>query len=84
MTRKLHSVWTRAAKSAADKERLKSLLDVAEPLLTILREALENKYALSVRDDCDFDTPNWAYKNAYNLGYREAMKDMIQMLRNVE
>ena len=69
------SDWTKNLKTDEEKQRFENTVLSAKPVLNRLREIVDEKEAALDRDEASiksFDTPNWAYKQAFKNGIRHA------------
>lgn len=62
------------AKSTKEKEQLKELIAVSQPLIDawirLIEKDIEN---YDVVDEKDFDCPSWAVKTAYKQGVKKGL-----------
>lgn len=76
--------WTKGF-SDADKDSFYLLLKGSTIVLNRL-ESLIKEYHLSVLSkelkEEEFDTPNWAYKQAYRNGQQAAYNKILQLLKD--
>jgi hypothetical protein len=78
----LYNAWTQNLQTEEEKERFKSALIGAEPILKRLNELLEIKERdidRVERSQKAYENPNWAYLQAHRNGYLTA----IQAIKNL-
>jgi hypothetical protein len=67
----MYSVWTDHLKTPEDKERFRSSLESAKPVLDRLQAILDDKATAidtAERSVANYDNPNWAYRQAHRNG----------------
>src|ERR1700749_2318985 len=73
----MYSVWTDHLKTPEDKERFRSSLESAKPVLDRLQAILDDKATAidtAERSVANYDNPNWAYRQAHpNEDYLEVL-----------
>lgn len=64
-----------------DKDAHRSYILNSKPLFDQLRKMLLTRHAGKQRVGmADFDSPSWAYKEAYRHGYLEAIEEIAKLL----
>jgi hypothetical protein len=56
----------------------------AKSVLTVINNYAQSRYhekTKAMDSAAGFNTPNWAYMQAWNAGYRSAMRDTMQVTR---
>lgn len=69
------------------KNSLKNNKCSKEEAYDILREFLKHQNELSRRkeiDETSFDTPNWAFYQAYQAGFQKALSKVLEFLPDQE
>lgn len=67
--------------SAEEKEAHKAYLLNSKPLFDQLKKMLHSRFQAKQRVGmADFDSPSWAFKEAYRHGYLEALEEMAKLL----
>lgn len=75
----MYQGWTAHLKSAKDKEEFEQTVARSREVLSFLVERLdkeEKALSQSELDVTSFDSPSWAYKQAYKNGYRKALTNL--------
>lgn len=70
--------------NAGDKDVVESEFNTSVNLRSRLVEVLESYKMNKINEMSDkkiFDTPSWSHKQAHSLGYCEAIKDLILILK---
>lgn len=62
-----------------EKKNFEDLLGVNNKVLDRLVEICYNMVKNSEVDTSDYDSPNWAYKQADKVGYRRALRQIIML-----
>ena len=75
---KVSTEWTKDL--PADKKDKYIELIKASVALEKQREILERWIETKVKDSDDYDCPSWAYKQADKVGYRRALKEVIDLI----
>lgn len=81
--KKLAVIWTSHLKTADEKKKLQELIKLTlenkaiERLVDIIDKKLE-----ALDNGANFDNPNWAYEQAYNLGSKMTLKQIRNLLTN--
>lgn len=79
--------WTAHLKDPNDKEDFEKSVRSARPILEHLARMVEdqtNQIASTELDAKSFDSPNWAYKQAYKNGYRCSLKFLNNLLKDLD
>lgn len=76
------TAWTKHCKNDEEKVRYTQSLQKAKWVLDDLRKLIESNQ-LS-RDAAEispaaYDNANWAYRQAHNNGYKQALRDFLQL-----
>lgn len=83
---KLDLIWFLNEKDESKRDQIRSLVTNSTAILSRLSKILDKKINETDRQIISrdtFDNPNWAYKQAYDNGYVQALKE-IQALTNLE
>lgn len=78
MTSPYSAQWF-AGLTAHDKQTVKELLGSNNKVLDKLVEICYNMYRESETTSNDFDSPNWALRQADLVGYRRALQRIIKL-----
>lgn len=79
--------WTKHLQSEEEKDRFISLLRNSTQLFTVLRHILQEEMDEMERIEfslSDFESTDWAFKQAYRNGYRAAMLKQMKMTNFIE
>lgn len=74
--------WTKGLEKDAQQEMRQHFvasLQVRKRLTEILKEKMENTNNNQLLTD-NYDSPNWAFKQADNVGYNRALKEILNLL----
>lgn len=69
-------------KNTADKDRRKKELASFRTAFSELGEILKSETKVDL--EADFESPSWAYKQAYNLGYNKALTDVLNLIKETK
>ena len=59
-----------------DRKKMEDAIHLASTYLSVVRKRIEEE--LGQETDPDFDSPSWAYKQAYQLGYRRGLTKLLK------
>ena len=59
-----------------ERTRMEDVIKRASPFLEIVSKRIEEE--LKQEQDPDFDSPSWAYKQAYYLGYKRGLTKLLK------
>jgi len=59
-----------------ERKRMEESIRMASTYLTAVSKKIEEE--LGQETDPDFDSPSWAYKQAYQLGYRRGLTKLLK------
>lgn len=59
-----------------DREAAEQAIKRAASFIAMLRPVIEKE--LSREEEPDFDSPSWAYKEAFNLGYKKGLTKILK------
>jgi hypothetical protein len=79
----IHIGWVKHLKTDDSKEEFKKMVMASAPVLRVLKALLiEEKRNLEISETNprDFDTPNWAEKQAFRNGERRGLKLVEDLL----
>lgn len=65
--------------SEEDTQKVIRLIKGSKALLILIEEKITKELAKDM--NTDFDTPSWAYKNAYELGYRKGLTKILEYVK---
>lgn len=82
----LPMVWTKHLKNDEEaKKRFESTLRNSSTLVSRLVEILKEKdNTVASVTNADYDNPSWAYSQAHRNGYRQALKDILDLFNFME
>lgn len=60
----------------AEREMMQNQITASQPLLKRLEEMLTKE--LKSETEPDFDNPSWAYKEAFNIGYKKGLTRVLK------
>lgn len=60
----------------AERELMQNQITASQPLLKRLEEMLTKE--LKSETEPDFDNPSWAYKEAFNIGYKKGLTRVLK------
>lgn len=75
--------WTSNLKTDAEKDNFRRRVNSSKDVLDRVIEICEEKIASLDDQQCDldaFNSPNWAYLQAAQIGRKGQLKDIIQLL----
>jgi hypothetical protein len=75
---KYDSHWIKGL-NAREKQNMEDLLGANNLVLDKLIEICYNMIRNSDIDNSDFETPNWALRQADKVGYRRALKQIVKL-----
>ena len=78
MTKRLLTVWTKHLQSDEDKEKFRSYILNSNSLWDRLADILKDK--LPETKEADYDKAAWAYYQAHQNGYEQAIKEILSIL----
>ena len=81
---KLDIRWTSNLATEDQKEPFRQRLRTSLDIFNRLDNILTDKDKVSKANQIDFNTPSWAEKCAFELGYQKAMKEVIDLLPKLE
>lgn len=79
----MYYAWTKHIKDLNEKSKFESQIYSSREVLNRLREILKDEELALDRSETDikvFDSPNWAYKQAYKNGYRSCLEVMDRLV----
>lgn len=79
----MYTRWTSHLKDETEIKNFKQRVLAAKPILDRLKDLMndvETGMDRLDRDPRSFDNPNWAYKQAFNNGYRAALGSLKTMV----
>lgn len=76
----LKSMWLEEAKTKEEKEELRKLLLNSDIQFRSMERVLRRFYREANARQEDFGTPNWEYRNAFEMGYKKALRDLMKVL----
>ena len=59
-----------------ERKRMEDAIRLASTYLSVVSKKIEEE--LNQETDPDFDSPSWAYKQAYQLGYRRGLTKLLK------
>lgn len=68
-------VWYKGTKTKAEREEITKTLKSYKPAFDALKEHLSEKPTHP-----GYDSPSWAYKQAHQNGYNEAIRDVLKLI----
>lgn len=74
----MQALWFQGVKES-DKRAFKESLQASSFILDKLAKICYNTLHKTIKE-VDFDSPSWAYKQAYDLGYNKALEDVSKFL----
>lgn len=79
----MKTVWTQHCKTAEEKEQYTNSLARAKWVLDDLSKLVQSN--LGSRETAEispktYESPNWAYQQAHNNGYKQALKDVLNLI----
>ncbi len=78
---KMKTTWYKGVTDDQIKEDIKSSFLGSTVMRKRLAEICEDKIKSSLTTaEVQYECPNWTYKQADNIGYRRAMKDIINLI----
>jgi len=72
----MYDLWTRHLNNEKDKEDFRKVVQGSKPALKRIKELLDQEEKALDQTELDpkvFDTPNWAYKQAFKNGFRKGL-----------
>ena len=78
----LSTQWTQHCREAKDKEYYTNAILSSKVALGVLYSIVEKKLAAIEREEVkpeSFDQASWPYRQAYNLGQRQALKIILEL-----
>jgi hypothetical protein len=72
----MYDLWTRHLSSEKEKEDFRKIVQGSKPVLKRVKELLDQEEKALDQTELDpkaFDTPNWAYKQAFKNGFRKGL-----------
>jgi len=79
---KLSTQWTSHCTEQKDKEYYTNSILSSKVALGVLYKIVEKKLASIEREEVkpeSFDQASWPYRQAYNLGQRQALKQILEL-----
>ena len=79
---KLSTQWTKHCKDPKDKECYTNAILSSKVALSVLYKIVQEKLEAIEREEVkpeSFDQASWPYRQAYNLGQRQALKQIIEL-----
>ena len=80
----MYTDWTKNLKNQEDKDRFENSLIGSKIVMDRLVELIDEYEKSLTRSETDvrtFETPGWAYKQAYKNGYRACLQKMKELTR---
>ena len=59
-----------------ERKKMEDVIRRASPFLKAVSQRIEEE--LKQESDPDFDSPSWAYKQAYQLGYKRGLTKLLK------
>lgn len=59
-----------------DRKSMEDVIRRASSFIKVVSEKIEEE--LKQESDPDFDSPSWAYKQAYQLGYKKGLTKLLK------
>ena len=59
-----------------ERQQMLNQITASQPLLKRLEELLKKE--LESESEPDFDNPSWAYKEAFNIGYKKGLTKVLK------
>lgn len=59
-----------------ERQQMLNQIAASQPLLKRLEELLKKE--LESESEPDFDNPSWAYKEAFNIGYKKGLTKVLK------
>lgn len=81
---KLSVQWTKHCKEQKDKEYYETAILSSKVALGVLYKIVEDKLAAIEREEVkpeSFDQASWPYRQAYNLGNRKALLEILELTK---
>jgi hypothetical protein len=79
----MNLVWTKKCKSEEDKQQYVASLMRAKWVLDDLSELVDSNLAGNEAAEMSpksYDNPNWPYRQAHSNGYKQALRDLKQLI----
>ena len=79
----MKTLWTKGLEADAVKEmtlHFKSGVQLRKRLSSLCQEKMEAKDRVCMQES-EYDSANWAYKQADAQGYKRALKEIISLLK---
>ena len=64
-----------------DVEKAKAFINASTTILDAVSEVVQKKEAHLDIKECDYSSPSWAYQQAHYNGKREALREIVALLR---
>ena len=83
----LPTVWIKHLKTEEERKNFEILLRNNVQVFTVLRRILQEDAEATDRNETsteDFDKPGWDYRAARRVGYRAALRRMLQLTNFIE
>lgn len=81
---KLSTQWTQHCREEKDKEYYTTAILSSKVALGVLYSIVEKKLEALEREEVkpeSFDQASWPYRQAYNLGTRKALKEILELTK---
>lgn len=72
------TLWFQHLKDPAERDRFKKDVESSEKVLDRLKEICYTKVKVESSLE-DYDSPSWAYRQADQLGYNRAIKEIMEI-----
>lgn len=76
----MYTKWTTHCKTPQEKIQFEVDVRRAKPVLERLMTIFEEGVTQAESAEEDFNNPSWAYKQAYLVGRKSALKDVIKLI----
>lgn len=80
MAKKISLSWTKHLKDEEDKKKLEATIRASTTIVSRLLVILEEEDRSLDKAATDFENPSWAYRQAYILGQKEALKKIKELI----
>jgi hypothetical protein len=74
------SAWTKHLSDPKDKEQFKNSILGSKSVLNRLKALLDEQEAELIKNENDYDNPNWAYRQADVNGYRRCLRSITTLI----
>jgi len=79
----LSLTWTKHLKGEEERQKLEQTIRASTTIVTRLQQILEDEERTLDKTSTDFENPSWAYRQAFILGQKDALrkiKDLIDFI----